>query len=60
MTRHYHRVYLAAYNGWIMPRWQQRILASTHFHRAWLLGFYGYFSEAGVSYGPANPYQPTI
>ncbi len=60
MTRLYHRVYLAAYGGWIMPRWQRRIIANTHFHRAWVLGFHGYFTEAGIAYGPANPYHPAI
>ncbi len=54
----YHRVYLAGYSGWEAPDWLRRALARTEFHRAWLSGFHGRFEQAGVSYGPANPYPP--
>lgn len=51
-----HRVYLAGYSGQIMPRWLRRAMAGSEIHRAWFLGFNGFFIEAGVSYGLANPY----
>lgn len=53
-----HRVYLHGYQQCILPRWLRRTLARTGFHRAWLSGFHGRFEEAGVMYGPANPYPP--
>lgn len=52
----YHRTYLTAYSGWRAPRWLRRLFARSDFHRAWLCGFHGWFEEAGVKYGPANPY----
>ncbi|MCZ4354154.1 hypothetical protein O4H61_16675 [Roseovarius aestuarii] len=53
-----HRIYLFAYDGWEAPRWMRRRMARTDFHRAWLCGYHGWFEEAGVKYGPANPYPP--
>jgi hypothetical protein len=53
-----HRVYLCAYGGWEAPRWMRRWLARSDLHRAWLCGFHGWFEDAGVKYGPANPYPP--
>ena len=52
----YLRVYLVGYRGWYMPRALRRIIAGSELHRAWLLGFLGYFEEDGVRYGLANPY----
>ena len=52
-------VYLHGYQRRVLPRWIRRTFACTQFHRAWLSGFHGRFEEAGVMYGPANPY-PTI
>jgi len=56
MTGLYHRVYLAGYSGWIMPRPLRRFFAGSQVHRAWLSGRDGCFIEAGTHYGPANPY----
>ncbi len=56
MKAAYHRVYLYAYGGWEAPRWMRRKLARSGLHRAWLCGYYGWFEEAGIKYGPANPY----
>lgn len=57
MNRIYHRVYLAALNGWIMPSRLRKLVARSELHRAWLLGHMGFFHEAGIAYGPANPYR---
>jgi hypothetical protein len=54
----YHRVYLAGYSGWHMPRFMRRQIAGTELHRAWLLGSLAYFEEGGTAFGPANPYPP--
>lgn len=51
----YHRIYLAGYGGWKMPRMMRRAIGGTHVHRAWFLGFTGHFTEYGVRYGLANP-----
>ena len=56
MNALYHRIYLCGNDGKIMPRWLRKILAGSEFHRAWMLGFKGFFVESGVRYGPANPY----
>lgn len=53
-----HRIYLHGYQRGRLPRWMRRIGARTELHRAWLSGFHGRFEQAGVSYGPANPYPP--
>jgi len=52
----YHRVYLAAISGWIMPARLRKLVARSELHRAWLLGYMGFFHEAGIAYGPASPY----
>ncbi len=52
-----HRVYLHGYQRSELPRWLRRAIARTEIHRAWLSGYQGCFEEAGVSYGPANPYR---
>ena len=49
------RIYLAGYAGYRPPRLVRRLLAGSPCHRAWLLGFKGFFIEAGVAHGPANP-----
>ncbi|MFU8776236.1 MAG: hypothetical protein ACNA7M_01020 [Roseovarius sp.] len=51
-----HRVYLAGYSGYIMPRWLRVLLAGSELHRAWFLGSQGFFEEQGRRFGPANPY----
>ncbi len=56
MNQILHRIYLSGYGGWTMPRPLRRILARSSFHRAWLSGRNGCFVEAGIRYGPANPY----
>lgn len=53
----YHRIYLAGYRGWTMPRTICRAIGGTECHRAWLLGQRGYFEEAGTRYGSTNPYN---
>lgn len=50
------RLYLAGYGGWEMPRSIRRLIARTEFHRAWFLGFNGFFEQDGISYGLVNPY----
>ncbi|MBJ2153175.1 hypothetical protein [Paracoccus sp. IB05] len=51
-----HRVWLAGYSSYRPPGWLRWLLARSDWHRAWLLGHLGFFVEAGVAYGPANPY----
>lgn len=51
-----HWVYLAGYQRRTLPRWVRRIIARSPLHTAWLSGFHGRFEEAGVIYGPTNPY----
>ena len=46
--------YLSGYGGRHWPRWVRRMIAGTPLHRASLLGWLGYFVEAGVAYGPAH------
>lgn len=53
----YHRIYLAGYSGWIMPRTIRRAIGGTECHRAWILGHHGYFEERRIRYGPTNPYN---
>lgn len=54
-----HRVYLWGYTGHTLPRWARRVVAGTDLHRAWFLGFHGFFEQDGTSYGLARPY-PSI
>ncbi|OWJ69589.1 hypothetical protein CDV52_15885 [Haematobacter missouriensis] len=56
MRKIYHRIYLAGYGGWQMPRRLRKLIAGTQAHRAWLLGVTGCFEQDGVRYGPAFPY----
>jgi hypothetical protein len=58
MQRIYLDVYLAGYGGWVMPRWLRRLIAGTELHRAWVLGFNGYFKQDGDSYCRARPPVP--
>lgn len=51
-----HRIYLHGHSQKPLPRWLRRAAARSQMHRAWLSGFNGCFWEAGVRYGPANPY----
>lgn len=53
----YLRIYLAGYKGKKMPRTLRKIIAGSELHRAWLMGYLGFFEEDGVKYGPANPKQ---
>lgn len=55
----YHRVYLWGYSGHQPPRSLRRALAGSHIHRAWFLGFNGFFAQEGTSYGLAHPYPAT-
>ena len=48
--------YLRDHGGFEMSRFTRRLIARSELHRAWLLGSLGYVEEAGVSYGPCNPY----
>lgn len=52
-----HRIYLLGYQQRIPPRWLRCFFAKTEFHRAWLIGSKGFFSEDGIKYGPARPYH---
>ena len=56
MNGFYHRVYLAALSGWIMPVRLRKLVVRSELHRAWLLGHMGFFHGDGIAYGPANPY----
>lgn len=58
MTPIYHRLYLAGYSGWIMPRKLRRLIAGSEVHRAWLIGHLGFFDEDGRHFGPASPRLP--
>lgn len=49
-------IYLWGYAGNAAPRWARRAFAGTHPHRAWFLGYHGFFEQDGVRYGMANPY----
>jgi hypothetical protein len=46
-----HEVYLLGYSGWRMPRWLRRIAAGTQWHRAWLCGFLGCFTQDDGRHG---------
>lgn len=52
----YHRVYLTGYSGAVMPRRLRRLIAGSELHRAWLIGYMGFFRENGIAYGPAHKY----
>ena len=54
-----HRVYLCGYQGRTAPRWARRVMAKTEAHRAWFLGFHGYFEEDGTRHGLAHTYPST-
>lgn len=51
-----HRVYLWGYSGHAVPRWVRRTVAKSGLHRAWFLGFHGFFEQDGIQYGLARPY----
>lgn len=55
-----HRLYLAGYRGWTMPRALRRLIARTGPHRAWFSGWRGCFEEDGILYGPSNPYPGAV
>ena len=54
------RVYIAGHRRQVMPRWLRKLLAGSELHRAWFLGFTGYFEENGTAYGLANPYPGRV
>ena len=60
MTSIYLRAYLAGHTGQIMPRRLRKAIAGSELHRAWLVGFLGFFEQDGVAYGPANPYPQSF
>jgi len=51
-----YRFYLAGYSGWTLARPIRRLIARSQWHRAWFLGYSGYFGEGGNRYGLSNPY----
>lgn len=55
-----HEIYLIGYSGRTLPRWMRRKIARTELHRAWLVGYLGWFTEDGIKYGPAKPYGRSI
>ena len=57
MTSIYLRAYLAGLAGQVMPSRLRKVLAGSELHRAWLVGFLGFFEQDGVAYGPARPYR---
>ncbi|MEP3333529.1 hypothetical protein [Sedimentitalea sp.] len=56
MTSIYLRVYLAGHAGQALPRRLRMAIAGSQLHRAWLVGFLGFFEQNGVAYNPAYPY----
>lgn len=50
------QIFLQGHSGKVMPRRLRRLIAGSEIHRAWVLGYKGFFEEDGVRYGPANPY----
>ena len=54
MTPLYHRIYLAGYSGWVMPRRLRKLIARSELHRAWLAGFLGIFEDTAPHASPAN------
>lgn len=56
MNSIYLRIYLYGHSGKVIPRSVRRVLAGTHFHRALLYGYLGFFEQNGIKYGPAYPY----
>lgn len=54
------RVYLIGHSGRILPRRLRKLIARSEIHRAWLLGYMGFFEQGGVSFGPAHPYRIDI
>ncbi len=52
-----HRVYLHRYQQCTLPRWFRRAFVRSAVHRAWLVGYDGCFSQDGVRFDPANPYD---
>lgn len=52
----YMQVYLIGHGGKVLPRALRKLIAGTEIHRAWLIGYMGFFGEDGIRYGPANPY----
>ncbi len=56
MRKLHSHAYLAGYSGWSMPRLLRKLIAGSEIHRAWLLGWLGYFSQDGTAFGPALPY----
>lgn len=56
MSSLYLRVYLYGYDGNPMPRFLRKLIAGSEIHRAWLVGYKGFFEEDGIRFGPANRY----
>lgn len=46
--------YMKGYKGKIYSRLIRRFFAKTDFHRAWLSGSMGVFSEDGICFGVSN------
>lgn len=53
----HHRIYLWGYAGNALPKWVRRALAGNGLHRAWFLGYSGFFEQDGIRYGLARPYE---
>lgn len=53
MRQTYHRIWIAAHLGWIMPRPFRRLLDRTTMQEAWLFGYTGCFERDGERFGPA-------
>lgn len=51
------RFYLYGYQGKALSRLLRKLIAGSEVHRAWLLGYLGFFEQDGVRFGPANPYS---
>ncbi|GGB09138.1 hypothetical protein GCM10011491_41370 [Brucella endophytica] len=57
MSNIYMRFYLYGYQGKALSRLLRKLIAGSEVHRAWLLGYLGFFEQDGVRFGPANPYS---
>lgn len=53
-------IYLAGHGGWKMPRKLRRCIAKSEMHRAWFLGYSGFFEQDGIRYGFARPYHERL
>ena len=54
------RAYLAGHAQLALPHRLRKAIAGSELHRAWLVGFLGFFEQDGLAYGPAHPYAENV